>query len=88
MSETEKPRKKRKKLQRTRTPMAEQKASDRVQNFNEVPLGYTPEEAKQEAERCLQCKKEKPCIDGCPVNVDINGLDSQGGGSNESASDR
>ncbi|MTI59306.1 MAG: NADPH-dependent glutamate synthase [Firmicutes bacterium] len=42
----------------------------RVNNFAEVALGYTREEAVREAERCLQCKNPA-CIKGCPVEVDI-----------------
>ena len=42
----------------------------RSKNFNEVNLGYSPEIAKIEAERCLQCTKPL-CIEGCPVNIDI-----------------
>ena len=42
----------------------------RNQNFSEVALGYTLEQAKDEAERCLQCK-HKPCVGGCPVAIDI-----------------
>ena len=42
-------------------------------NMNEVALGYTPEQAKLEAERCLQCKTA-PCIAGCPVAIDIPGF--------------
>lgn len=53
-----------------RVPMPEQPAEVRVNNFLEVPLGYTPEQARQEAERCLQCRKPK-CTDGCPVQVNI-----------------
>jgi glutamate synthase (NADPH/NADH) small chain len=53
-----------------RQEMSEQKPEDRVKNFNEVPFGYTPEQARLEAGRCLQCKKPK-CIDGCPVEIDI-----------------
>jgi glutamate synthase (NADPH/NADH) small chain len=56
-----------------RQPMREQAPQDRVRNFNEVPLGYTEEQALAEASRCLQCKKPK-CIDGCPVAVDIPGF--------------
>ncbi len=54
----------------TKTPMREQPASERIYNFEEVPLGYTPEEARLEAQRCLLCK-DKPCVAGCPVGVDI-----------------
>lgn len=50
--------------------MSEQAAEERVKNQNEVPLGYTPEQAMEEAKRCLQCKKPK-CVDGCPVRVNI-----------------
>ncbi len=54
----------------TKHPMPEQEATVRVKNFEEVTLGYTPELAKAEAERCLQCKAA-PCRKGCPVQVDI-----------------
>ncbi len=53
-----------------RTPMPEQEPKVRARNFKEVPLGYTPEMAQQEASRCLQCKKPA-CVKGCPVNVQI-----------------
>lgn len=39
-------------------------------NFLEVALGYTEEQAVNEAERCLNCKN-KPCVGGCPVSIDI-----------------
>ena len=42
----------------------------REKNFKEVALGYTAEIAKEEANRCLNCKN-KPCVNGCPVNIDI-----------------
>ena len=42
----------------------------REKNFKEVALGYTAEIAKAEANRCLGCKN-KPCVSGCPVNIDI-----------------
>lgn len=54
----------------TQVPMREQDAKVRIHNFDEVPLGYTPEEAMAEAERCLQCKRA-PCIQGCPVQINI-----------------
>jgi glutamate synthase (NADPH/NADH) small chain len=50
--------------------MREQDPKDRAANFKEVPLGYSPDEARTEASRCLQCKKPL-CVDGCPVNVKI-----------------
>jgi len=53
--------------------MREQPPEERIKNFNEVPLGYTPEEAIQEANRCLQCK-DAPCVKGCPVEIDIPGF--------------
>jgi glutamate synthase (NADPH/NADH) small chain len=56
-----------------RQKMPEQKPEDRVRNFDEVPFGYSPELARLEAGRCLQCKKPK-CIDGCPVEIDIPGF--------------
>ncbi|MBM3696214.1 MAG: NADPH-dependent glutamate synthase [Actinobacteria bacterium] len=57
----------------TRTPMAEQPPAQRIHNFDEVPYGYTPEEAKAEAARCLLCKRPT-CIDGCPVHINIVGF--------------
>ncbi len=39
-------------------------------NFDEVALGYTEEQALDEADRCLNCKN-KPCVGGCPVAIDI-----------------
>jgi len=53
-----------------RQKMPEQKPAERINNFNEVPLGYNPETAVMEAGRCLQCKKPQ-CVEGCPVNVNI-----------------
>ena len=50
--------------------MPEQPPEERAKNFLEVPLGYDPETAKLEAERCLQCKNA-PCVEGCPVRVNI-----------------
>ena len=53
-----------------RVPMPEQDPQVRARNFEEVPYGYTPEMAQQEAQRCLQCKKAA-CRKGCPVEVYI-----------------
>jgi len=53
-----------------RIHMAEQAAEERVNNFKEVPLGYTEEQAAEEAKRCLQCKKAA-CSTGCPVEINI-----------------
>lgn len=53
-----------------RVPMPEQPADIRNKNFEEVALGYTAEMAVEEAQRCLHCKNS-PCVNGCPVNVDI-----------------
>ena len=50
--------------------MPEQPPSERIHNFREVPLGYDEETAVKEAERCLQCKN-KPCVKGCPVGINI-----------------
>lgn len=50
--------------------MPEQEPTVRNKNFYEVSLGYTPEMAVREAGRCLNCKN-KPCVSGCPVNVQI-----------------
>jgi glutamate synthase (NADPH/NADH) small chain len=50
--------------------MPQQSPEERVRNFKEVPLGYTEEQATEEANRSLKCKKS-PCMKGCPVEVDI-----------------
>lgn len=50
--------------------MPAQEGKVRARNFEEVTHGYTIEMAKEEAERCLQCK-HKPCVNGCPVMVQI-----------------
>lgn len=56
-----------------RVPMPEQEPKVRARNFLEVPTGYTPAMAQEEAARCLQCKKPG-CVAGCPVSVDIPGF--------------
>ncbi len=56
-----------------RQAMPEQAPLIRARNFEEVPLGYTPEMAVAEAQRCLQCKNP-PCMQGCPVSVNIPGF--------------
>lgn len=53
-----------------RVAMPEQDAKVRAANFEEVALGYTAAMAKEEAERCIQCKNPR-CVKGCPVNIDI-----------------
>lgn len=50
--------------------MREQDPKARGSNFNEVPYGYSPDEARAEAARCLQCAQPF-CVSGCPVNVQI-----------------
>jgi glutamate synthase (NADPH/NADH) small chain len=56
-----------------KTPISEQDPIARGKNFDEVCLGYTLDEARLEATRCLQCKTA-PCIAGCPVAIDIPGF--------------
>ena len=46
---------------------------ERVNNFEEVPIGYSDGQAKTEAMRCLQCKTPH-CMEGCPVGIDIPGF--------------
>lgn len=53
-----------------KTPMPAQDPKERINNFNEVALGYTPEMAIEEANRCILCKKPG-CVKGCPVEIDI-----------------
>jgi len=62
-----------KKEKKPRVAMPEQAPQIRARNFLEVPTGYTPEMAMEEASRCLQCKKPG-CVDGCPVGIDIPGF--------------
>lgn len=50
--------------------MPAQEPNVRNKNFKEVALGYSKETAVDEANRCLNCKN-KPCVNGCPVNIDI-----------------
>jgi len=57
-----------KKLQRM--PMPKQPSEKRARNFEEVALGYTPDQAVAEAKRCVQCPKPF-CKPGCPVEIDI-----------------
>ena len=64
---------KKKKRAIPRQPMPEQAPEVRRRNFKEVPEGYSPETAMEEATRCLQCKNPG-CVDGCPVSVDIPGF--------------
>ncbi len=56
--------------QMEKTPMPEQDGAVRAHNFDEVARGYTAEMAVNEAQRCLHCKN-RPCVSGCPVNVQI-----------------
>ncbi|MDD2418844.1 MAG: NADPH-dependent glutamate synthase [Oscillospiraceae bacterium] len=56
--------------QNEKTPMPEQDPIVRAANFDEVSTGYTTEMAINEATRCLDCK-HRPCVGGCPVNIEI-----------------
>lgn len=53
-----------------RQHMPEQAATARVRNFSEVNLGYSPQLARQEAVRCLECRKPT-CMENCPVGVKV-----------------
>jgi glutamate synthase (NADPH/NADH) small chain len=53
--------------------MAEQPAEVRKHNYQEVPLGFSSEQAMAEAARCLACSKAT-CMQGCPVNINIPGF--------------
>ena len=57
-------------MSKKKVPMPHQDPFLRCTNFEEVAIGYTPEMAISEANRCLNCKT-KPCVSGCPVNVQI-----------------
>lgn len=55
---------------KTRLPMPCADPADRRARFSEVALGYGVAAAVEEADRCIQCKN-RPCVDGCPVEIDI-----------------
>ena len=56
-----------------KVPVREQAPKVRATNFDEVCLGYNADEAMEEANRCLGCKKAK-CMEGCPVSINIPGF--------------
>ncbi|MEM3458688.1 MAG: NADPH-dependent glutamate synthase [Candidatus Bathyarchaeia archaeon] len=58
------------KIKKEAVPIPKQKPEERRRNFNEVALGYTEEQALEEANRCLQCPKPQ-CVTGCPVEIEI-----------------
>jgi glutamate synthase (NADPH/NADH) small chain len=58
------------KIKKEAIEMPKQAPKVRVKNFNEVALGYSEEQALEEANRCLQCVKPQ-CVTGCPVEVPI-----------------
>lgn len=53
-----------------KSPMRNQSPEVRNSNFDEVALGYTEQQAREEAARCFNCKNPH-CVNGCPVNVPI-----------------
>ena len=57
-------------VRKTQYEMPKLDPKERIKTFSEVALGYDEETAIKEAERCLQCK-DKPCVKGCPVGIDI-----------------
>ncbi len=57
-------------MKREQVAMPEQVPRERIHNFQEVPLGYSPEQAIYEAQRCLQCKNPS-CMKGCPAEINI-----------------
>ena len=61
------------KLDLNRVEMPKQDPQVRARNFDEVALGYNAEMALYEANRCIQCPR-RPCIEGCPVSIDIPGF--------------
>ncbi|MFH1093459.1 MAG: NADPH-dependent glutamate synthase [Candidatus Omnitrophota bacterium] len=60
-------------MKQKQIPMREQPQLERIKNFQEVPYGYSEEEAILEAKRCVQCKNPL-CVQGCPVGIDIPGF--------------
>lgn len=61
-----------KKRKWVKVPMDHQAPQARIKNFDEVMHGFTKEEAIEEANRCMGCKK-LPCIQSCPIKQDIAG---------------
>lgn len=57
-------------MEQKKHAMPTQPPKERAKNFDEVALGYSATVAVEEAKRCLNCKN-KPCVSGCPVNVNI-----------------
>ncbi len=57
-------------IQPKKHSMPVQQPEIRAYNFKEVALGYSEQTAVAEAQRCLNCKN-KPCVEGCPVNISI-----------------
>ncbi len=57
-------------MKKPRNEMPLNSAEERIHTMDEVPIGYTMEQAQDEAMRCIQCKKPD-CIGGCPVSIDI-----------------
>jgi glutamate synthase (NADPH/NADH) small chain len=53
-----------------RNKVPRQPPKERIKNFFEVALGFSKEEAENEAGRCIQCKNPA-CVKGCPVEIDI-----------------
>lgn len=66
----EKPLKPRVRMDIAAQKMPEQDPVARAKNMAEVTLGYFEEQARVEAERCLQCRNA-PCVEGCPVRIQI-----------------
>ncbi|MGD2086050.1 MAG: NADPH-dependent glutamate synthase [Candidatus Aminicenantes bacterium] len=56
-----------------RVKMPERPPMERNRDFNEVPVGFSPEQAVKEANRCLDCPTPT-CVSGCPVNINIPGF--------------
>ncbi|MBI3965827.1 MAG: NAD(P)-dependent oxidoreductase [Chloroflexi bacterium] len=53
-------------------PAPRQPAVERTHNWNEVFLGFDPDSARAEAQRCIQCPAA-PCTKACPLHNDIPG---------------
>src|SRR5574337_226410 len=57
-------------MKKPRNSMPLHEAGLRILNWEEVPVGYSLEQARDEAIRCIQCKKPE-CVPACPVGIDI-----------------
>lgn len=57
-------------LSMVKTPLPVQSPAERIKNYDEVSLGIRPDQAHEEASRCLKCPG-RYCSESCPAHVPI-----------------